>query len=379
MTKDRELKFVLKVKDEGSASLKKVSLEFTDLAQAEQQAQTESAGLNRSFGILDRQVGVLTGSLTSLDQKTEEASAVISDFKKGVNTGLKESIEDMSDWVRTGEDLAVSMTQNMASAFDDIFFAAVKGNFDDIESVWQCTLNNMLRAFTAFAAQIAAAWTLNQLADTFGLSFLYPAIPGQSMMLGGGGSNLLGAAAAGYGAYSLFGGGGAIAPGMMAVETASGGITAANIGVAGGNTGLWTSIAPYAPYAAGALAGWYLLDQTGIGTTLVEGAQDILEEIPLVGGVASDIVGGIGNLLGFQYGTAFVPETTPAIVHKGERILSAEHNERLVRAVESGTGGMIINSPLINVEGSLVADETTLDRFAEEIDVRLRKLAERRF
>ncbi|MBW2142032.1 MAG: hypothetical protein JRG97_13350, partial [Deltaproteobacteria bacterium] len=233
MTKDRELKFVLKVKDEGSASLKKVSLEFTDLAQAEQQAQTESAGLNRSFGILDRQVGVLTGSLTSLDQKTEEASAVISDFKKGVNTGLKESIEDMSDWVRTGEDLAVSMTQNMASAFDDIFFAAVKGNFDDIESVWQCTLNNMLRAFTAFAAQIAAAWTLNQLADTFGLSFLYPAIPGQSMMLGGGGSNLLGAAAAGYGAYSLFGGGGAIAPGMMAVETASGGITAANIGVAG--------------------------------------------------------------------------------------------------------------------------------------------------
>ncbi|MBW2142400.1 MAG: hypothetical protein JRG97_15305, partial [Deltaproteobacteria bacterium] len=100
---------------------------------------------------------------------------------------------------------------------------------------------------------------------------------------------------------------------------------------------------------------------------------------PLVGGVASDIVGGIGNLLGFQYGTAFVPETTPAIVHKGERILSAEHNERLVRAVESGTGGMIINSPLINVEGSLVADETTLDRFAEEIDVRLRKLAERRF
>jgi len=373
------LKFVLKVKDEGSASLKKVSLEFTDLAQAEQQAQTESAGLNRSFGILDRQVGVLTGSLTSLDQKTEEASAVISDFKKGVNTGLKESIEDMSDWVRTGEDLAVSMTQNMASAFDDIFFAAVKGNFDDIESVWQCTLNNMLRAFTAFAAQIAAAWTLNQLADTFGLSFLYPAIPGQSMMLGGGGSNLLGAAAAGYGAYSLFGGGGAIAPGMMAVETASGGITAANIGVAGGNTGLWTSIAPYAPYAAGALAGWYLLDQTGIGTTLVEGAQDILEEIPLVGGVASDIVGGIGNLLGFQYGTAFVPETTPAIVHKGERILSAEHNERLVRAVESGTGGMIINSPLINVEGSLVADETTLDRFAEEIDVRLRKLAERRF
>jgi len=95
--------------------------------------------------------------------------------------------------------------------------------------------------------------------------------------------------------------------------------------------------------------------------------------------VASDIVGGIGNIFGFETGTPFVPETAPAIVHRGERILSADDNKALVKAVDRGGRSIVVNGPLLNVEGSLVTDEAAMERFAEEIDMRLQRLAEQRF
>lgn len=168
MARDRELKFVLKVKDDGSAALRKVSQEFDSLAQAEELAQSASRELGRSFDFLERQVDTLTGGFKSLDRVMQGSKISLSDFKKGVRTGLKESIEDMSDWARAGERLAVSMTHNMASAFDDTLFAVLKGDFDEVGQVWQHTLDSMLRAFTGFVAQVAAAWTISTLTTSLG-------------------------------------------------------------------------------------------------------------------------------------------------------------------------------------------------------------------
>ncbi|MBW2093055.1 MAG: hypothetical protein JRI34_13145 [Deltaproteobacteria bacterium] len=386
MSTDRELRFILKVKDDGSAVLQKASLEFDALAQTERQAQTASEGLNQSFDYLDRQVGLLTDSLKMFDLSASGTKEVFGAFIKGIQTGLRETVEDMYDWAEAGGELAENAAYKMTSTLDEILFATLKGEFDEVGKIWEGTLDNMLRAFTGFVSQVAAMWTFNQLADILGLNFFYSMVPDQSVISGGSGMSLLGAVAGGYGLHNLLAGGGGagtpLVPGMMPVLTEGGGMAAANItasGGAGAGSGLWASISSYFPYAAGALAGWYLLKKTGIGTTLKEGAQDILEEIPVVGGVASDIVGGIGKIFGFQHGTPFVPETAPAIVHRGERILSADDNKRLVQAIESGAGGVTIHGPLINVEGSLAADEVTLERFVEEIEERLKRLAERRF
>ncbi len=97
-----------------------------------------------------------------------------------------------------------------------------------------------------------------------------------------------------------------------------------------------------------------------------------------LGIITGGIVGGGGGLwnfvkglFGFQQGTAFVPQTGPAIVHQGERILSATQNKDLLRIIKDLSGHMTeIDSALMSLGPTVIvpADKFT-DIFGDLVDV----------
>jgi hypothetical protein len=68
----------------------------------------------------------------------------------------------------------------------------------------------------------------------------------------------------------------------------------------------------------------------------------------------------------YHNGIDYVPRTGPAILEKGERVTSKGQNSGY-------DGGMVINSPLIVIEGNLVADRATFNEFVDKIDYVLTK------
>ncbi|MBW2062630.1 MAG: hypothetical protein JRI95_13865, partial [Deltaproteobacteria bacterium] len=280
-------------------------MEWVDAGIAMAAADKEAKGLNIDFS------GLTAAIQKQIKLMQYELSPGYAKFFKGVEKGLKDTIDDWQDWAEMGETLTRDMLYEVRNTFSDTLYYGLKGDFDSIGDAWEGMLDSMLRSSIDIFSQIAMSYAATGLLSLMGFR-----MPGMSYLPGfglpsgqGGGTGLGSTALTGYGLYSLLGGGGGAATLSGGVSGISGAYAGANLvaGGTGASTGLWASIAPYAPYAAGALAGWYLLDQTGIGTALVEGSQDILEEIPLVGGVASDIVGGIGNIFGFETGTPFVP------------------------------------------------------------------------
>ena len=97
-----------------------------------------------------------------------------------------------------------------------------------------------------------------------------------------------------------------------------------------------------------------------------------------LGIITGGIVGGGGGLwnfvkglFGFQQGTAFVSQTGPAIVHQGERILSATQNKDLLRIIKELSGHMTeIDSALMSLGPTVIvpADKFT-DIFGDLVDV----------
>jgi hypothetical protein len=89
-------------------------------------------------------------------------------------------------------------------------------------------------------------------------------------------------------------------------------------------------------------------------------------------GELSGLYGGLPGLMSgsvpLSGGLDYVPyDNFPARLHKGERVLTKDENRR-------GTG-ITINSPLIHIEGNLIADKRTFDDFVEQIDLKLQKRA----
>ncbi len=459
MTTDRELKFVLTVKDDGSVLLRKAGLELEGLAQAEQHAQATSEELGRSFDFLDSQIGALTGSFLSLDRSEHVSEEGFNAFIKGMKTGLEDSVEDMSDWAESGRELSDKAARNMTSAFDKSLFAFLKGEFNKIGKIWQDTLDDMLHYFTQFISQLIFDWDPQQLGFAgvnirtitgnstvnaasgllrlmgfnSGLSFGLPltttsggtagatsgalslAGPGKSAWswltgAGAGGSAAgvtsgaagLTTVATGTGLYTAVPGGTAAGAGAVGLGTVAGGFAAAAgltylLGESGALTALGKTIgsifgshsgAPdpafwawqkYIDKAYKAAGGSFVSINAPGGSEFVPGSPELYRDV--LGSMPLDKYRGLyaRGLVPYQAGTPFVPQTTPAIVHRGERIFSASDNKALVKAVEQGGRSIVINGPLIHVEGSLVADEAAMERFAEDIDARLQRLAEQRF
>ena len=72
-----------------------------------------------------------------------------------------------------------------------------------------------------------------------------------------------------------------------------------------------------------------------------------------------DTLTGVPGLPGYRTGTSYVPETGPAILHRGEMVVPEAQAER----VRNGTAG----GPLVHVERMIVQDATDIDRFASRL------------
>jgi hypothetical protein len=62
--------------------------------------------------------------------------------------------------------------------------------------------------------------------------------------------------------------------------------------------------------------------------SLMTGPAGIFAAIPAAAGILAAVIGMIGSVPSFAVGTSFVPETGLAMVHRGERIITAEDNAR---------------------------------------------------
>lgn len=82
-----------------------------------------------------------------------------------------------------------------------------------------------------------------------------------------------------------------------------------------------------------ALASTFVNPATGSAFTPPPGTfVNAAGDIEIQSGEASGTI--IGRAPGFQAGSPFIPRNMAALLHRGEAVFSAEHNERLVRAVE---------------------------------------------
>ncbi len=83
-------------------------------------------------------------------------------------------------------------------------------------------------------------------------------------------------------------------------------------------------------------------------------------------GGGSAVLGFFKNLLGFQQGTAFVGTTGPAIVHEGERILSATQNKDLIRILKMQSRGInSMGDELRSLTAGQVAPQIFDNRFID--------------
>lgn len=282
-------------------------------------------------------------------------------FTRGMKQGLEESTADWRDWTDASRRLTDNMVRDVSYALSDTLFAAMKRDFDSIDDIWQDLTDSMLKAFLDMLVQMAVAWAAQKLMTSFSGSSMGMGGQTQGGAGAGGGGGLFNMIAGSYGMPGM-----GSMNGMGALQTQ------------GGTMG---TISAASPYIAAALAVWQLLKATGAGEALVDGAGDFFDDIPLVGKPIKNVIKIVGRLLGFEDGTEYVSETGIYNIHKGERIFSADHNERLIKAIEAlpRESSRTINGPLLVVEGPLVADEAVMNGFVEEIDQRLKRLAERRF
>lgn len=84
-----------------------------------------------------------------------------------------------------------------------------------------------------------------------------------------------------------------------------------------------------------------------------------------------------------RYHYRFASDEFPAILQKGERVLSREQNRNYEEDGKAGTMESLARPNQVtinfNVSGPLVTDETTLQKFVEEIDYRLHKIWRREY
>lgn len=77
----------------------------------------------------------------------------------------------------------------------------------------------------------------------------------------------------------------------------------------------------------------------------------------------------------FELGSAYVPYTGPALVHRGERIFSAADNKALIEAINHGGSA----SPVVHVHiGNFYGGRSAVRQLARDIEVELRNLSELR-
>ena len=88
------------------------------------------------------------------------------------------------------------------------------------------------------------------------------------------------------------------------------------------------------------------------------------------------IIGMGGSIPSAKSGIDYIPRDDYLVkTHRGEAVLTADENAAR-RSGQYGGRQIVINAPLVRIDGNLIADEYTFNEFVEKIDYRLNKLAQ---
>ena len=108
-------------------------------------------------------------------------------------------------------------------------------------------------------------------------------------------------------------------------------------------------------FSAGVKMGTGLMKEGGLADQMVQSTNSSI----------NGLIKGIGGLFGRASGIAYVPQTMPAILHKGERVITAAQNE-------SGGGGSQLFNNKFDIHVANNVDASLLDaRIADRLQTRL--------
>ena len=288
-------------------------------------------------------------------------------FVDGVKLGFMDILDSQITWANVGLSVTSNMYSIMQSGLSDAFYTMAT-DMQDLEGVWEDFTGNILKMFSNMLAQMAVQWAASSIIRTLsggGLELVggtAPSIVSTGLQVAGIGSKvagLFGGGSAAVGSTALLAGAGEVSTAGMMAGMGLGGAGGGGA-LAGGSAGLGPGLAAAGPYlalAAPVLLGMYLGSKRGRPMTEAERYQEQINRA----------VQGISDLTLSPSGTSVYGSDANQIFGN----LGLDEKQR----AEVGKR-ITINAPLINIEGSLVADENSLNELAEEMDMRLHRLAQ---
>ncbi len=285
-------------------------------------------------------------------------------FVDGAKLGFLDILDSQVTWARFGEQAVSNMYSILERGTSDFVFTMLT-DAQDIGKVWEDLTGNILRMFAnmlaQMAVQMAASTAINFLTGGMftvgGGVALQPVTAGVSpITIGSVAANVGGWFGAGTAASAIPTAGitgGAFGIGVPAGTTAvTGGAVSSGAGAAA------VGLGPYLALAAPVLLGMYLGSKRGRPMTEAERYQ---EEI-------SRFVQGINNELRGPSGGDMMLSAEDLGARLRRSGLDDEQRYQAAKRVSIGN--------LVNIEGSLIADESTFNDFVDQIDLRLYQIGQ---
>jgi hypothetical protein len=294
-----------------------------------------------------------------------------------------------------------AFSSNASSTLSTVLFDGWKGQLQGFSSYWTTFTDAMLKKFTDMIAQMAVQWMTFQAAEMMGINL--PGMGGSGGSVGSSGGSIL----SGAGLLGKLGlGGGSIdeatselaAQGVLsdagsgvALTYGSADYAAAmsDLGLDAGEDALLGAEAASGPVGWAILAATMLDKMTGgkgmaaimnVGSSIWNGVSDAASSVGDAVSSAWDAVTSIfhgGGIVGTDSAPTrsipslafagaprlhqgFAPDEFPAILQKGERVLSRKEN--------ASYGGGDIN---INIGGNVIGDARTFNDFTKKIQAAL--------
>lgn len=274
---------------------------------------------------------------------------------------IKKALEDSTGvggaWPTWGG-AVVTITQGMYGIVEGGLsdaFVAMATDMGDMESVWETFTGNILKMFADMLAQMAVQWAASAIINTLSSGSLTlaagtaPSIVSTGLSVAGIGTKLGG----------LFGGGSvggipAAGVGLGAFEGA--GAVTAGTGMTGLGMGM---LGPAALMLALPALGMYLGMKKNRGRPMTEAERYQAEISNFVQRISNEVIGPSGG------GMLSSEDLGARLRGSG---LDDEQRFQAAKRVSIGN--------LVNIEGSLIADESTFNDFVDQIDLRLYQIGQ---
>lgn len=143
-------------------------------------------------------------SIEQLRSDLVKTSRESENFFAGFSAGASDFTHDLT----TMGELGYQTFNLLSDAWSDGFYAVITGDFDSLKDIWDSLLQDLLKLFIKWIAEMVAAWAVSEIAQGLGFNVNIGGVGG-GMSLGSGSSSGWGSAATGVGsaAYGYFSGG----------------------------------------------------------------------------------------------------------------------------------------------------------------------------